>query len=180
MTARDILDFWFSDRVKALWFNSTAEFDREITQRFEDLVVKAGAGELDHWQQTPEGCISLIILLDQLPLNMYRGKPGSFSYEDKALDVVRQGLASNIDQSLSDTMRTFFYMPLMHSESLADQDLAIQLYEESGLESNLRFAKHHRELIQRFGRFPHRNAILGRVSTPEEMAYLDSPEAFLG
>ena len=179
-TPQQIITFWFSPEMTPRWFDSTPALDQQIRQRFEPLLVQAAAGALDHWHETPEGALALCILLDQFPLNMYRGDPASFATEQQAVTVTKAALASGLDERLPDAHKSFLYMPLMHSESLDDQDLSVSLFEKAGLEQNARFARHHRDLIRRFGRFPHRNAILGRSSSPEELEYLSSPEAFQG
>jgi len=179
-TVWDVLDFWFSERVRPLWFNSTPAFDRELTERFLTTYQAAAAGALDGWAATPEGALALVIVLDQFPLNMFRGRPESFATEAHARDVARRAIDNGFDQSLSGEQKGFLYLPFMHSEELRDQDRSVELYEKAGLEDSLRWARHHRELIRRFGRFPHRNAILGRESTPQEREYLASKDAFLG
>jgi len=176
----EVLDYWFSSRISKRWFASTPALDDEIRARYEALWRRAAAGELDDWAATPEGALALAIVLDQLPLNMYRGKPAAFASEQKAVALARQAVARGDDQRLPRDRVLFLYMPLMHSENLTDQDESVALFQRAGLADNLRFAEHHRGLIRRFGRFPHRNAILGRDSTPEEIAYLASPEAFKG
>lgn len=179
-TAREILELWFSERVRPLWFNATPEFDQEIRERFVDVYRAAGAGALADWEVTPAGALALVIVLDQLPLNMFRHQPESFAMEAAARRVAARAIARGFDSQLTDAQKTFLYLPYMHSEDLSDQDESVALYEKAGLEDSLNFARHHRELIRRFGRFPHRNAILGRESTAEENAYLNSAEAFLG
>ncbi|MDP3482496.1 MAG: DUF924 family protein [Sulfuricella sp.] len=139
-----------------------------------------GVGELDGWKETPEGCLALAIVLDQLPLNMFRGKAESFKTEQQAVEIAKHAIDKGYNQHLPAERLAFLYMPLMHSENLADQDLSVRLFEAAKPESNLRFAQHHRELIRKYGRFPHRNGLLGRQSTPEEIEYLASREAFLG
>ena len=176
----DILDFWFAEQTRELWFNSTPEFDRELSQRFLELWQQAGRGELEHWRDSADGCLALVILLDQFPLNMFRGEALSFSTEEQSRDIARHALAQGFDRDLDAGRKAFLYMPFMHSEDLADQDLALELFAQPGLESNLRFARHHREIIARFGRFPHRNAALGRDSSEAEVEYLESKEAFTG
>ncbi|MGD8567723.1 MAG: DUF924 family protein [Gammaproteobacteria bacterium] len=176
----DILAFWFSERVKPLWFNSTPDFDEEIRERYQDVYTAALNGELSHWQDTAPGSVALVIVLDQFPLNMFRGKAASFAGEQLAREVAHHAVNQGYDAQLEDQQKAFLYMPFMHSEDLADQDLSVQLFDKAGLTDNLRFAKHHRGIIQRFGRFPHRNAPLGRQSTDAEMAYLNSEEAFHG
>ncbi len=179
-TPTSVLDFWFSDRVSKYWFASTPDFDRELQTRFEPLLKQAVRGDLNHWLETPEGSLALAIMLDQFPLNMYRGKAESYGTGDLAIATAQAAIARGFDQALPRTQVAFLYLPFMHSESLSDQDRSIELFEKARLEQNLHFARHHRELIRKFGRFPHRNAVLGRVNTPEEQAYLSSNEAFLG
>jgi uncharacterized protein (DUF924 family) len=176
----DILDFWYSPRISKRWFSSTPALDDEIRARYEGLWQRAASGALDAWSETPEGALALAIMLDQLPLNMYRGKPASFSTEQKAVAVAKQAIARGYDKQLPSERVLFLYMPLMHSENLDDQDLSVKSFREAGLENNVHFAEHHRGLVRRFGRFPHRNAILGRESTPEELEYLESDAAFKG
>lgn len=180
ITPQHIPDFWYSKEMQGRWFSSTPALDDEIRDKFEALWRKAAAGELDEWKETPEGCLALVIVLDQLPLNMFRGKAESFKTEQQAVEIAKYAIGKGHDQRLPAERLAFLYMPLMHSENLADQDLSVRLFEAAKLESNLRFAQHHRELIRKYGRFPHRNSILGRESTPEEIKYLASREAFLG
>jgi uncharacterized protein (DUF924 family) len=177
---QDVLDYWFSPRLSRHWFASTPALDDEIRLRYEALWQRAASGELDAWSDTPDGALALAIVLDQLPLNMYRGLPLAFSTEQLAVAVARQAVARGDDQRLPRDRVMFLYMPLMHSENLADQDQSVALFQRAGLTENLRFAEHHRGIVRRFGRFPHRNAILGRESTAAERVYLASPEAFKG
>lgn len=151
-----------------------------MRQRFEPLWEAAVRGELDAWRGNPEGCLALAIILDQFPLNMFRGTAKSFSSERQAIAVAKQAIAHGFDQRIDPAQLAFLYMPLMHSEELTDQDLSVELFTAARLENNLRFAQHHRDIVRRFGRFPHRNAILGRPSTLQEIDYLNSKEAFKG
>ena len=176
----DIIAFWFAEPVQALWFNSTLEFDQNLRDRFLVTYRAAAAGQLAEWEQTPAGALSLTVALDQFPLYMFRGQPESFATEAAARAVVDPPKACGFDQLLTPTERLFLYLPFMHSENLADQDRSVQLFEQLNLDDSARFARHHRDLIVRLGRFPHRNAILGRDSTPEETAYLASAAAFHG
>jgi len=137
-------------------------------------------GRLQNWEETASGVLALVVVLDQFPLNMFRGQPASFATEAVAREVADRAIAYGFDQQLPPEQRQFLYLPFMHSETRADQERSVRLYEQPGLEDNLRYAHHHRDLIRRFGRFPHRNAIFGRVSTPDELAYLASSEAFHG
>jgi uncharacterized protein (DUF924 family) len=180
ITPQDILDFWYSKDMQGRWFASTPALDDEIRNRFESFWRQAAAGELDGWKETPEGCLALVIVLDQFPLNMFRGKAVSFKTEQQAVNIAKLAIEKGFDKRLPVQQLAFMYMPLMHSENLADQDMSVRMFEMAKLENNLRFAKHHRELIRKYGRFPHRNNILGRQNTPDEIAYLASKEAFLG
>jgi uncharacterized protein (DUF924 family) len=180
ITPQNILDFWYSEEMKNRWFSSTPGLDTKIRNQFEALWHKAATGELDGWKGTPEGCLALAIVLDQLPLNMFRGKAESFKTEQQAVEIAKHAIDKGYNQRLPADRLAFLYMPLMHSENLADQDFSVGLFKAAKLESNLRFAQHHRELIRKYGRFPHRNRLLGRQSTPDELEYLASREAFLG
>jgi len=177
---KDIIDFWYSDRIKKAWFSSTAELDNEILGKFESIWDKALLNKLDNWSDTPEGCLALIIILDQFPLNMFRENAKSFKTESKAIDIARKAVNSHFDRKIDKEKLAFLYMPFMHSEKLEDQDLSVKLYKQSNLDNNIRFAEHHREIIRKFGRFPHRNKILERKSTEEEFKYLASKNAFKG
>ena len=180
VTSDEVLDFWFSGRVKKLWFNSTPEFDREIREKFLETYQTALNGELSVWEETAKGALSLVICLDQFPLNMFRNLAESFAGEEPSRQVAARAIRRRFDQELDDIEKAFLYMPYMHSEDLADQDHVVTLFSEAGLKDNLHWAKHHREIVRKFGRFPHRNAILGRESAPEEITYLQSEDAFTG
>ena len=177
---KDILDFWFAEEMRTKWFASTPQLDATIRDQYEPVWEAAMQGELEGWLDSPQGCLALAIILDQFPLNMFRGTPKSFASETKSREVARHAIHEGYDKQIDTARLAFLYMPFMHSENLADQDLSVQLFEAAGLENNLRFAQHHREIVRRFGRFPHRNAILGRGSTAEELVYLDSKEGFKG
>jgi uncharacterized protein (DUF924 family) len=176
----EVLAFWFAPGMARRWFRSTPEFDQAIRSRFEATWRCAAESGLDPWSDTPGGALALVIVLDQFPLNMFRGLPQSFATEQKAVAVTLAAVERGFDRQLPHERLAFLYMPLMHSELLAHQDRSVELFEAAGLEDNARFARHHRDLIRRFGRFPHRNAILGRRDTAEEAAYLASKEAFRG
>ena len=179
-TPDELISFWFSARVRPLWFNSMPEFDAELREHYLATYRAALAGELAHWADTAEGALALVICLDQLPLNMFRGQLESFAGEAPSRLIAETAIKQGFDQALSDEQKAFLYMPYMHSENLADQDRVLELFAQAGLMDNLQWAKHHREIVARFGRFPHRNAILGRESTAEERAWLVSDEAFTG
>jgi uncharacterized protein (DUF924 family) len=191
---QDILDYWFGsqtdDRAVAqekgrMWWTKKEETDRDIAARFTADLDAAARGERDAWAANPEGLLALILLNDQFPRNIYRGRPQSFAYDALALQWSLDGLARGVDRMLRPIQRVFLYLPLEHAESLAQQERSVQLFDalwrevpESHKESFAGFrdfAQRHRDVIARFGRFPHRNAILGRASTPEEIAFLKTP-----
>lgn len=180
MTPEIILDDWYSERNKKYWFRSTPEIDNEIKDKYELLWESAASGELNHWAETADGALALVIILDQLPLNMFRNTAKSFQTEQAAIKITRQAIANKLDKQLDSERLSFLYMPLMHSEQMADQNLSVELFEQAGLDDNARFARHHREIIRQFGRFPHRNTILKRQSTQQEVDYMQSKQAFKG
>ena len=177
-TPQDIVHFWYAAEMRAKWFASTPSVDAMIRERYEPVWESAQLGALRHWRNNSADCLALVIVLDQFPLNMFRGTVKSFSTMQQAIAVTKQAIAQGFDLLIDKAQVAFLYMPLMHSEDLADQDLSVALFETAGLENNLRFARHHREIVHRFGRFPHRNAILGRTSSAEESAYLASKKTF--
>jgi uncharacterized protein (DUF924 family) len=179
-TVQELIDFWFSPRVEKLWFNSTLAFDDELRDRYAMTYAAASRDELDDWQATARGALALVILFDQIPLNIFRQQAQSFATEARARAVAADAIARGLDAELTDPQKAFLYLPYMHSEDLRDQDTSVELFTKAGLSNNLRFAEHHREIVRRFGRFPHRNAILGRVSSAEELAWLASKNAFKG
>jgi uncharacterized protein (DUF924 family) len=175
--ALQVLEFWFdpaldSGQRNKRWFGKDPTFDAEIRRRFLTLYEKGAAGQLDAWKDSSRECLSLVILLDQFPRNMFRGEARAFAADAKARDAARALLPRAGE--LSPDERLFAWLPFEHSESLDDQNLACNLIAPLG-EELLRYAERHREIIERFGRFPHRNAILGRASTPEEMEFLKQP-----
>ena len=176
----DVVAFWFAPDAQPLWFAATPAFDEALRARFLSTYRAAAAGRLTDWEATPAGALALVIVLDQFPLNLFRGQPESFATEAAARAVADRALARGFDQALPPEQRQFLYLPFLHSEALADQERSVRLYQQPGLEDSLRFACHHCDLIARFGRFLHCNAILGRTSTAEERAYLASPGAFHG
>lgn len=175
-----VLDFWFSADTRPLWFRATPEFDARLREEFLDVWQAAARGELENWNATPEGALALVIVLDQFPLNMFRGQAESFSTEALSRGVARKAIDRGWDRDLDDAGKAFLYLPFMHSEALDDQERSVRLFRDADLVDNLRWAEHHREIIQRFGRFPHRNAALGRESSGEELEWLASKGAFRG
>jgi uncharacterized protein (DUF924 family) len=174
---QDVLDFWFSDRARELWFLRDGAFDTEILDRFQGLAEAAAAGELDDWLESAKGTLALIILLDQFPRNMHRGSALAFATDAKARSAARLALDRGYDQGATDDERCFLYLPFEHSEDLADQNRSVRLFEMLGDARWIDYAVRHREIVARFGRFPHRNAVLGRPSTPEEEAFLEEPQS---
>ena len=180
ISSQKLVDFWFSDDISQYWFNSTVEFDQRLTESYADLWQLGRSGALDGWRKTADGCLALVILLDQFPLNMFRGKPDSFATEAQSREVAQGAIDRGFDLNMPTQHKAFLYMPFMHSENLDDQARALALFDQPGLEDNFRFAKHHYAIVEEYGRFPHRNAILGRESTAAEIEYLNSKQAFTG
>ena len=171
--AQEVLDFWFrGDAPRKEWFQKDAAFDAEIVRQFSVLHALAAAGGLKHWRESPRDCLALIILLDQFPRNMFRGTAGAFATDAMALDAAKHAVDAGFDRGMSEVERTFVYLPFEHSENLADQEKALELFAEN---PNFEWARKHWEIIRRFGRFPHRNAVLGRPSTPAEIEFLKEP-----
>jgi adenylate cyclase len=167
-----VLAFWFSDDIKPHWFAPTSAFDQVIRKRFADLFARAATGELAAWKASPDGCVALCVLLDQVPRNMFRGTPRAFATDLEARAIAEHAVAKGFDRDLPPDQKQFLYMPFSHSERLADQSRAVKLFESAGLDNALVYVQGHLAIIRRFGRFPHRNAILGRSSTPEELEFL--------
>ena len=175
ITPDDVLNFWFSERVKPLWFKKSDEFDREIKQRFLDTYQLAKTGELTSWRDRSVDLLALIIILDQFPRNMFRNTAQAFATDAQAVALTKYALSNNYPQELAVEQQIFLYMPLMHSENKADQALSVELFRALGKEDNLDFAIKHQAVIDRFGRFLHRNQILGRESTQAEAEFLTQP-----
>ena len=174
--ARDVLTFWFEESTPKQWFAKDDAFDAAIRERFGDVQHQASNGMLDHWAETPDGAFALIIVLDQFSRNLYRNDARAFADDAKARGILRDMLIKGWDQEIAEDRRAFLYLPFEHSEALADQERSVELFATLG-EENLRYAVAHKELIERFGRFPHRNAALGRESTQQEKDYLSKPGA---
>ena len=181
-----VLDFWFGPRetrgkARREWFRKDARFDAEIRRRFGELHARAARRELEAWRASPEPMLALIVVLDQFSRNLYRGDARAFAQDEHALDCAREALARSDDLRMLPVERQFIYMPFEHSEDPLDQDLAVDLmrslqaFEETrGL---THYAERHRVIVRRFGRFPHRNAVLGRACTAEETEFLKQPGA---
>lgn len=188
-----ILDFWFGtdfgsvegyEARRALWFAQCDDFDREIADRFAELPERARRGELDSWVEAERSALALVLSLDQFPRNLHRGDARAFAYDARALDVALQAIDRGFDQSLHPVQAAFLYLPLEHAEDLALQERCVALLEQlmvrapgllqPGLRKSVAYAERHRDVIARFGRFPHRNVVLGRRSSSEERAYLEA------
>lgn len=174
-TVDDVLDFWFRETPESLWWEKNEKFDARIRQRFSALHQAANLGELWRWRRDIHGRLAEIIVLDQFSRNMFREKSAAFASDALALVLAQEAVAGGEAHQLAPKQRAFLYLPYMHSESVMIHDQALQLYAEPGLESNLDFEKKHKAIIDRFGRYPHRNDALGRVSTAEEKAFLTQP-----
>jgi len=173
---QDILTFWFVQTEPQKWFTQNQVFDGLIEQTFKSQTNRGLAGGLEHWGAQPESCLALILLLDQFTRNIYRGSPQAFAGDLQALSLSEQAVANGwLAAQPSLPYRQFFLMPLMHSEQLSVQQQSLPLFAKHTDPTTLRFAQRHAEIIERFGRFPHRNAALGRSSTPEEISFLKEP-----
>jgi uncharacterized protein (DUF924 family) len=174
---QEIGDFWRTAGPER-WFSADDAFDELCRARFLQTYEAAACGGLDEWELSPEGALALVLLLDQFPRNMFRGTRRVHATDQAALRIADRAIAWGCDRQVDPELRRFFYLPLMHSEALPDQDRSVALNEASGDADAARWARHHREIVARFGRFPHRNALLGRESTAEERRYLASEDAF--
>ena len=172
-TPAAVVSFW-REAGPQRWFKKDAGFDDEIRQRFLDLHEDAAAGRLDRWEQTAEGALALLILLDQFPRNMFRGEARAFATDSLARAIAAGALVRGFDAQAPDSMHGFFYLPFEHSENLADQERAVAFFTAVGDADGLKWAQLHADIIRRFGRFPHRNVVLGRATTADEQAFLDA------
>ena len=174
-----VLTFWFEETTPPQWFQVNPDFDTLIKERFLDIYEKGRAGILDDWRQDADGCLALCLVLDQFPRNMFRGTPQAFATDSKALVVSKYAVAKGFDQVLPPVKRRFLYLSYEHSENLNDQRKCVELFEKMKKDDPLghEYALKHLKVVEQFGRFPHRNVILGRMNTPEEEAYLAQPGA---
>jgi uncharacterized protein (DUF924 family) len=179
----EVLDFWFGQegdpeygQFRNEWFRKDPEFDARVTRQFADLYQEAAAGNLDGWREEAESCLALVIVLDQFPRNMFRGDGRTHAEDDRALVASKYAIEHTLDRELRAFQRMFLYMPFMHSENVEDQGRSVELFErlagEAGAPDVVSYAVAHRDIVVRFGRFPHRNEILGRKTTPEEAVFL--------
>ncbi len=183
---RKILDFWFGTpkdkdygKPRKFWFKKDALVDQKIRSQFLPIYEQAVRGDLDHWKNTPLSCLALILVLDQFPRNMFRNSPQSFATDNQALKLAQYAVSQQFDRQLLPVQRWFIYLPFEHSENLTHQQQAVALLstlkDDPNSQSAIEFATRHYQVIERFGRFPHRNKILGRISTPEEIDFLKKP-----
>ena len=169
----EVLAFWFAD--KARWWKKDPAFDAEVKERFGALHEAVTRGEHEAWRATARGALAYVIVLDQFPRNMFRGTPRAFASDDQARRATVAAIEAGFDAALTPDERAFLYMPLMHSESVDDQHRCVELFTKNGPADNIDYAVRHRDIVVRFGRFPHRNEILGRDSTAEEIEFLKQP-----
>jgi uncharacterized protein (DUF924 family) len=174
---RAVLDYWFGALEAAAWFRKNAAVDSDIRTRFADVHRGLAAGGSLAADATAEEALATVIVLDQFPRNMYRDSPRMFASDASALAISQEAIARGLDRDLTPTQKQFLYMPFQHSEDKAVQARSVALFAALGNADNLKYAERHKEIVDRFGRFPHRNAILGRSSTPEELAFLKEPNS---
>lgn len=171
-----ILGYWFAPGMDKRWFAADETLDRELAEKFGPDLSAAATGSLDHWVESADGALALIILLDQIPRNVFRGRYQAFAFDSRALAIAEAALLRGHDRDLAPIRRRFLYLPFEHSESLPDQKYCVRLFEQAGDDpEGLEYARKHLAVIERFGRFPHRNAALEREDTPEEEEFLKQP-----
>ncbi|MDE1549683.1 DUF924 family protein [Jeotgalibaca caeni] len=178
MNVKEVLYFWFQEVDSANWFKQNEEVDRQIKERFSSVHEQATKGELWHWRDCIQGRVAEIILLDQFSRNLYRNQAEAYAYDGMALVLAQEAIRTGEASTLTTSERSFLYMPFMHAESLAIHEIARELFQEEGMEENLRYEIEHQEIIQQFGRYPHRNQALSRASTPEEIEFLKEHKGF--
>jgi uncharacterized protein (DUF924 family) len=171
----DIVKFWFGELTPEDWYKADAERDAEIRRRFGPLYENLSVAVPQNWLEMPKGWLAAILVLDQFPRNMFRGDPRAFATDARALALAKQAIAKSVDMRLEPDQRAFIYLPFQHAEDRADQARSLELFTALGNPNNLDFALRHKAIIDRFGRFPHRNAVLGRASTEEELVFLKEP-----
>lgn len=177
MSYQEVIDFWFKELEPKQWWVKDDTFDQLIRARFSKVLQEAAVGECWQWRSCAAGRLAEVIVLDQFSRNIYRNKPQSFAQDALALVLAQEAVRAGADQALSMQEKCFLYMPYMHSESLFIHDQAVLLFDQPGLENNYEFELKHKVIIERFGRYPHRNSILGRASTPEEKEFLLQPNS---
>ncbi|KJY82835.1 membrane protein [Vibrio galatheae] len=176
-SSTDVLDFWFNELDAKDWFMGSPELDVQIDSRFGALLTRASQSELFTWRGSADGRLAEVIVLDQFSRNIYRGTPNAFAQDPLALALAQEAIAQGLDKALPIEQRAFLYMPFMHSESALIHQQAIELFSTPGMENNYQFELKHKLIIDRFGRYPHRNQILGRQSSEEEIEFLTQPDS---
>lgn len=172
---REVLKFWFEESVPEQWWRKDEQFDRIIIERFSRVHYRATRCELYEWRKDPKGRLAEIIILDQFSRNMFRGAALCFAYDALALALAQEAISAGAESTLTQAERSFLYMPFMHSESMKIHEIAVGLFRKNGIQSNLDYELKHKVIIERFGRYPHRNSILGRQSTQQEIEFLKQP-----
>lgn len=172
-----VIDFWFEELTPDQWWNSNDITTAMIKDRFSQTHEMAINGELFFWRETPLGRLAEIIVIDQFSRNLYKGKPQAFAWDSMALTLSQEAIANGCDQKVEATKRKFFYLPFMHSESRYIHEICLPYFSQEGMEENLEFELKHKRIIDRFGRYPHRNDVLGRESSPEEKEFLQGPDS---
>lgn len=177
MNYQDILDFWFSPETQPNWFAKSDQFDQSLKEKFGDILEQASRAELWSWRKNADGRLAEIIVLDQFSRNIFRDTPRAFAQDSLALALAQEAISQDLDKQLSPEQRSFLYMPFMHSESKLIHEFALKLFQRLGNPENLEYEIKHKIIIDCFGRYPHRNQILGRESTEEELSFLTQPDS---
>ncbi|MCU4364874.1 DUF924 domain-containing protein [Acinetobacter variabilis] len=177
MNYQDILDFWFSPATQPNWFVKSDQFDQSLKEKFSDILEQASRAELWSWRKNADGRLAEILVLDQFSRNIFRDTPRAFAQDSLALALAQEAISQDLDKQLSPEQRSFLYMPFMHSESKLIHEFALKLFQRLGNPENLEYEIKHKIIIDRFGRYPHRNQILGRESTEEELSFLTQPDS---
>lgn len=177
MNYQDILDFWFSPETQPNWFAKSDQFDQSLKEKFSDILEQASKAELWSWRKNADGRLAEILVLDQFSRNIFRDTPRAFAQDSLALALAQEAISQDLDKQLSPEQRSFLYMPFMHSESKLIHEFALKLFQRLGNPENLEYEIKHKIIIDRFGRYPHRNQILGRESTEEELSFLTQPDS---
>lgn len=177
MNYQDILDFWFSPETQPNWFVKSDQFDQSLKEKFSDILEQASKAELWSWRKNADGRLAEILVLDQFSRNIFRDTPRAFTQDSLALTLAQEAISQDLDKQLSPEQRSFLYMPFMHSESKLIHEFALKLFQRLGNPENLEYEIKHKIIIDRFGRYPHRNQILGRESTEEELSFLTQPDS---
>jgi len=177
MNYQDILDFWFSPETQPNWFAKSDQFDQSLREKFGNILEQASKAELWSWRKNADGRLAEILVLDQFSRNIFRDTPRAFTQDSLALTLAQEAISQDLDKQLSPEQRSFLYMPFMHSESKLIHEFALKLFQRLGNPENLEYEIKHKIIIDRFGRYPHRNQILGRESTEEELSFLTQPDS---